>query len=256
MMNLLVHKYKAFKNNPPDSRKIFVLGCGRSGTHWLGYILAGHPNIHVTVEKKRIFNKVTAMALNPAEKKRLLKPLIKWYRFEHALVAPCHYADKSHPNIWLVEELALVFPNALFIGIQRNPYGTVSSMLKHRGVREWCERWQDFPVPNLFLGITRANVDNYKKLSLVGRCAMRWLSHSERMKQLQRRYPERVYVLQYEALIGNTQEELQRLQEFLKLSTPIPTLEVKHESLDKWRNNLSTEDCAEIEGVTGIQADT
>ena len=203
-MNLLVHKYKAFNKDHPDSNKIFVIGCGRSGTHWLGYILASHPKIHVTVEKQRIFNKVTAMALNASEKKRLVKPHIKWYRLEHAQVAPCHYADKSHPNIWLVDELASVFPNAFFIGIQREPYGTVSSMLKHKGVREWCERWKEFPVPNPFLGITNENVDNYKKMSLAGRCAMRWLSHREQIKQVKCKYPERIHVLEYEALFDKT----------------------------------------------------
>ena len=32
------------------SRPIFVIGTGRSGTHWIGYILAAHPDIRATIE--------------------------------------------------------------------------------------------------------------------------------------------------------------------------------------------------------------
>jgi hypothetical protein len=133
------------------------------------------------------------MALNLAKKKQLLTPLIRWYRFKHAQAAPRHYVDKSHPNIWLVEELAAVFPRSLFVGIQRDPYGAVSSMVKHKGVRTWCERWEGFPVPNRFLGITPANVETYRNLSLAGKCAMRWLSHAERMKEVNHKFSGRVY---------------------------------------------------------------
>ena len=250
-MSFLIHKYKAFKDIHPDSRKIFVIGCGRSGTHWVGNILSDHPDIRVTVEKKPIFDKVTAIAVNPSKMKRLLKPLIRWYRFEHALAAPRHYADKSHPNIWLVEELASVFPRSLFVGIQRDPYGTVSSMLKNKGVRMWCERWEDYPVPNRFLGITTANVETYRNLSLAGKCALRWLCHAERMKEVKKKVPERVHIIQYENLILNVQQELIRLQEFLGLSAPIPVPEVKRGSLDKWLSNLTEENCIDIERVTG-----
>ena|GEM_PF-6704601 len=48
----------------PDSSIIFIVGCGRSGTHWLGYILDAHPDIVATIEKRSIFRKVTAMALD------------------------------------------------------------------------------------------------------------------------------------------------------------------------------------------------
>ena len=250
-MNFLMHRYKAFMNVHPYSRKIFIIGCGRSGTHWLGYILSGHPDIRVTIEKKAVFARVTAMALDNSKIRRHLKPLIRRYRLEHALVSPRHYADKSHPNIWFVEELASVFHRAFFVGIQRGPYGTVSSMLKHKGVLSWYDRWEKFPVPNRFLGITPANIEAYRKLSLAGKCAMRWVSHAERMKEIKENFPERAHIIQYEKLILETQEELCRLQEFLGLSAPIPVPEVKAGSLDKWRSGLTAEDCADIERVTG-----
>ena len=247
-----MHRYKAFMNIHPYSRKIFIIGCGRSGTNWVGYILSEHPDIRVTIEKKAIFDKVTAIALDPSKMRRHLKPLIRRYRLEHALASPRHYADKSHPNIWLVEELSSVFHRALFIGIQREPYGTVSSMLKHEGVRAWCERWSDFPVPNKFLGVTSANIETYRNLSLAGKCAMRWLSHAERMEEIKEKLPERVYIIRYEKLVLETQEELLQLQKFLGLSAPIPVPDVKSGSIDKWQSILTAENRADIERVTGV----
>ena len=38
------------------SHKVFVIGSGRSGTHWVGYILEAHPDIHVTIETKPVFD--------------------------------------------------------------------------------------------------------------------------------------------------------------------------------------------------------
>src|SRR3546814_17425313 len=35
----------------PRSLKIFVLGTGRSGPHWLGDLMAAHPSIAAKVEK-------------------------------------------------------------------------------------------------------------------------------------------------------------------------------------------------------------
>jgi hypothetical protein len=69
------------------------------------------------------------------------------------------YLDKSHPNIWIADKIKEEFPEAKFVGIERNPFATVSSMLKHRGVMKWHRDWKSFPVPNRFLGID-GNISN------------------------------------------------------------------------------------------------
>jgi len=45
-------------------KKIFVVGTGRSGTHWLGYFLQLSSEIKVNIEKLPIFDMVTKAALN------------------------------------------------------------------------------------------------------------------------------------------------------------------------------------------------
>jgi hypothetical protein len=226
----------------PASRKIFVIGTGRSGTHWLGHILSGHPQIRVDFEKPPIFPWVTQIALDPSVKPRLLPKVLRQYRAEHALAAPRHYADKTHPTIWIADELALAFPEALFVGIKRSVHGTVASMLKHQGVMKWIHDWRSYPVPNRFLGIGPAEAADYEALSLAARCALRWRAHTEQLHRVAERLGDRCLLMDYEALQQETERELCRLGGFLELDTAIPVPEVR-------RTERSAEQIAEIDAI-------
>lgn len=148
--------------------------------------------------------------------------LIRAFQVEHKAVAPKHYADKSHPNIWHAEDLAAAPPDAIFLGIRRNPYATVASMLKHRGVFKWHARWRRFPVPNRFLGITPENRRNYANMPLPARCVLRWRSHIERLGSLRGPLGNRLLVVDYEDLIRHAETELAKMNGFLGLTTPSP----------------------------------
>lgn len=243
------------KGNNSNSNKIFVIGSGRSGTHWLGYLLEGHPEIDVSIEKPRIFTKVTKMALDSNTRPVLFPKLIELYNKEHKKVIPKYYADKSHPNIWLVEALSNIYPNAYFIGIQRNPYATVSSMLKHDGVLKWHDNWREFPLPNKFLGISESNANEYEKYPLAKKCALRWLAHKNRMSQLVKENKYNLHVVSYEKLINQTEKEIKKIEEFLGLTTNIPIPEVKKGSLNKWTDELSGDEINQIKEVVGNSPD-
>lgn len=237
---------------PDRGLKIFVVGTGRSGTHWLGQILQSHPDIHVTVEAPPIFTWATEMALDPRKKPDLLPRLVRQYEFEHRAVAPRHYADKSHPNIWQAEDLAARLPDAVFLGIQRNPFATVASMLQHPGVLAWHERWHAFPTPNRFLGITADNQADYASLPPAVKCALRWRSHALRMDELRAVLGGRLLIIRYEDLIVAGPREAARLTDFLRLSVPIPPPSANSGSLDRWRQELPAEVQRQIASVTGI----
>lgn len=245
-------------SHPDDasrSLKIFVIGTGRSGTHWLGHILESHPAIHVTIERPPIFSWATKMALDARRKRSLLPRLIRAYQLEHAAVAPKHYADKSHPNIWHAEDLAAALPESVFLGIRRSPYATVASMLKHPGVLQWHARWREFPVPNRFLGITQDMTHTYGDMPLAAKCAVRWRAHAERLEDLRVPLGRRLLVVHYEDLIRRPDDQCARLSDFLRLATPIPRPAIREESLDRWRTELSAEDQRLIADVTGITPD-
>ncbi|WP_081619707.1 sulfotransferase [Thioalkalivibrio sp. ALE12] len=223
----------------PRSRKIFVLGTGRSGTHWLGDIIGAHPDITANVENPPIFPWVTRMAIAPETEGRLYPKLVRRYCYEHAAVTPRHYLDKSHPNIWLAEQLARTFPEALFVAARRDAFGTVNSMLQHAGVMEWIHRWQEYPLPNRFLGIPQNHAETYAELPLEGKCAVRWRAHILQLAHLEKTLGPRLAVFDYDCLQDNTKVEMERMREFLSLNGSIPIPTVKRSSLERWRHELS-----------------
>jgi hypothetical protein len=246
-----VDRLRAPKPVQPGRKKLFVVGSGRSGTHFLGYILEPHPQVYATIEDPDIFDDVTAMALDPAREPELYPKLEDFYRREHGRHGDRHYLDKSHPNLWIAERLADSFPEAVFLGIQREPYGTVASMLKHAGVLVWHERWREFPVPNRFLGIGEREAETYDELPLAAKCALRWRAHEARMRELQQRLGDRIWVGSYEELLTDTRSQIDDLERFLGLEQPIPDPELRRESLDKWRTQLSEQDIEAVASVVG-----
>lgn len=238
------------------TRPVFVIGTGRSGTHWLGYSLGNHPGVSATVEASPMFDLATSMALNPALEPELFGRLVRAYKWQLLKAAPRLYMDKTHPNIWIAEKLKKTFPDALFVGIERNPYATVASMMKHSGVLAWHKRWREFPVPNRFLGITPEIAGTYDDIPLVSQCAMRWLAHHNRIKELKNTLGDDFLVISYESFAHDTVNTINNLKQFLGLQEAIPVPEVKLESLNKWRDQLSAAELVDIQNIVGFSAES
>lgn len=228
---------------------VFIIGTGRAGTHWLAESLAGHPQLAVTLEVPPRFPWSTAMALDPGQQPRLLPRLIRNYRFAARRWAPRRLVDKSHPNIWLAEALLAAFPQAAFLAIQREVYATVASMIRLAPVKAWHNRWRQYPIPNLFLGISSATARRYDSLTLPEQCSLRWLAHRDRLRQLEPVLGERLLVIAYETLMDDTRTTLDRVAERLQLSTPVALPPVHTESRSKWRSLLGDDDTARIDAL-------
>ncbi|NER80821.1 MAG: sulfotransferase [Leptolyngbya sp. SIO1D8] len=237
------------------TRPIFVIGTGRSGTHWLGYSLGDHPEVRATIEAQPMFHLSRRMALNPDLESIFLGGLIAAYRWQLLKSSSRLYLDKSHPNIWIAEKLKKFFPKALFVGIERNPYATVASMMKHDGVAAWHRRWREFPIPNRFLGITPELINFYDKIPFAAQCSMRWVAHHKRIQELLNVLGDDLLVISYESFAHNTEQTIHELQQFLGLQQPIPIPDVKTESLDKWKTQLSDKEVRQIEKVVGFAPD-
>ena len=237
---------------PQGPYKIFVVGSGRSGTHWLGYILDSYPSIFATVEKKPIFPWVVEMAQHPETEALLFPKLVRRYRAEHRAVLPRHYVDKSHPNLWLAEKLAAEFSEARFIAIGRRLECTVASMLKHDGVRRWVEIWDQDPRPNRFLGVTEALIPTYRAMSIPARCAVRVVAHFAEIERLRGVLGRRMHVIRYEDIYTAPQAEFDRISAFLGLQTPTGVPMPNDQSRSKWQNQLTQSDRADIAAVAGM----
>lgn len=236
----------------PSHGPVFVIGTGRSGTHWLGYSLGDHPEVRATVEAQPMFRVSTKIALDASLERPLLRILILAYRWQILRSASRLYLDKSHPNIWIAEKLKAAFPSARFVGIERNPYATVASMMRHRGVSAWHRRWREFPMPNRFLGISAEEAEEYDSIPFPSKCAKRWLAHHERLNELKETLGDDLHVITYEEFAHDTPGVLHDLQGFLKLTQPIPIPEVKTESLHRWEAQLQDREVGQIRDVVGF----
>ncbi|NVK53869.1 MAG: sulfotransferase [Flavobacteriaceae bacterium] len=224
--------------------KIFyIVGSGRSGTHWLLSAFESNPNIKIVPETYPLFQIITKSAQNQIFKKSFYWIVLSYYRIKMSFTSS-DIVDKSHPNLWNAESINRCIKNSYFIGIYRDPHATISSMLLHSGVLRWVKNWKFSDGLNRFLGITENNIEEYESYSIERKCFTRWLATYLELYNLKNQMHEKVYLISYEDLFENSDDEIEKLKIFtgLKLEKPIIDLNVK----DKWRNNLNETQITEI----------
>ena len=237
----------------PDQsiRILFVIGTGRSGTHFLTKCLIGHKQITDLMdgrENPRVFSLVTEAAVEERCTSRNLQIAAGRYAKLARTASPAWLVDQSHPNIWHAEYWADVFPASRFVGIIRNPYGVVASMLLHKGVRRWVEKWEDYPVPNKFLGIRAENVDEYRRMTIAERCALRWAAHYKRMQQLRGMLGDRLHVVSFETLCQMPHTELSKVAHLAGIEAGFNLPEIDRATLTKYRSMAP----ADMRAVTSV----
>jgi hypothetical protein len=193
----------------------------------MGDLLGTHPAIRSFVEPRPVFDLVTSLAIDPRQDESVWDRIFCEYDRLFALAQPWHFADKTHPLLWIAEKVAGRYDDGLWIAMLRDVEPTVASMLRHRGVRRWCEQWEQYPVPNRFLGITEANRRWYRDASLLERCVARWWAHRNEIVRLTPVLGHRMLTVTYSA-----------------------------ESLLKWKNDLSDDDVALIHDTLTFLAET
>ncbi len=227
-------------------RRIFVVGTGRSGTNWMGEILATHPDIVSFLEPRPVFDLVTSVAVGEQSRATAFPRIFAEYDRLFTASEPFHCADKTHTALWIVDALSAHYPEARFVAMNREVEATVASMMKHAGVRRWCEQWERYPTPNPFLGIVESSRSWYEQSSTLERCVARWSSHHEEICRLQGRLGDRMLQVEYESLVVRPEEQLPRLQHFIGLKKQFPPTRPRHQSLHKWKAHFSLEDLERI----------
>lgn len=200
-----------------------------------------------------MFRWATRIAVNSQEHRRLFPRLVLAYKVQAAWSAPRRYADKSHPNLWLAEALSIAFPRSVFLGVERDPFATVASMIRHKGVRSWHSSWQNLPIPNRFLGITEETAKSYDSLSLATQCALRCKAHHDELQRLKSALRDRMKVISYEVLTTKLDAELQNIEMFLGLEQRLVSPPVQSESMDRWLSDLSNDEISDIKAVVGFE---
>jgi len=209
------------------AQKIFIVGCGRSGTHWLGRIITSNPVCAGTVtdvDKKEgslivlIRNWCEQGIYYPNKLDSVLPKIYHAYNKYQRKYYPRHYADKTHGAIWIADSLLYMFPHARFIGIERNALPTITSLI-HRNssmrTRRSGNRWKKFSIPTGPSGITHTIAEYYHRLSMYERATLVWIAHRAKMEQMKRMIKDQLLVVSYEKLIRDLPNQLRLISNFL-----------------------------------------
>jgi hypothetical protein len=238
------HKF----NKHPVRTGVFVLGTGRSGTHFLTKCLISHPDLTDLTsgrENPFVFKDVVDIALNNCQNTDKSNRIVEKYQYLMKVAAPRGFVDQSHPNIWLADVIAQAIEQARFIGIIRDPFSVTYSTTQHSGVRNRFGKWQAYPVPNPFLGIDQANKDHYDSLSIAAKSGLRWISHARRLGELKQILKDRLLVIQYEDLCLHGDEVMKRIARFLGITKEFSMPQVTTVSLYK-KNSLMENDTKDV----------
>jgi hypothetical protein len=226
--------FRLFQRKP---KPVYIIGSGRSGTHLLARAFENRPDATVLIEDSRIFGLVSNYTTGFNRKTIQFNDIVRKYRQLLAPLKTSLLVDKSHPNIWICEPLIEAFPSAQFIGIHRGILATVNSMLQHPGIMKWYTRL-DLHTVNPFLGITPENVHQFAQWPAEVQCACRVISHKMELDRLQKQFPKKVCVVDYNDFYTQQETTLKRLTKFLQLKTPLQLESLHADGLDKWKTEL------------------
>lgn len=236
---------------------IFVVGTGRSGTHFTVRLLNGFEHARDPLNGKEA-PEILADVAQAAIHHRLPSQATAQYYRKHLQEGSGVFLDQHHPNLFSARHWAAMFPGAVFLHPQRPAYQVVASMLRHKGVMSWykyARNWRQrtinrLPYPNRFLGLDRFG--DMRALPPHLLCAHRVIAHRRAFEGLVGDMNGALRGVNYEALISDplaefsrvfTADEIATLGHFTLVEKPNPV------SLHKYRDVLSEEQVAEIEAL-------
>jgi len=234
-----------------SARYAFVVGTGRSGTHFLARVLGTHPRVTDPFggeEDRALLLRATEAALDG----RTRLPARNLWRYRRAGLKArgLTYLDQHHPNLFFVPDIARRLRGARFVALWRDDVAVVASMLNHEGARDagvrvWFETAARRPWPNPFLG--PVDLATFEAMSLVEKCALRAVAHKTAMHRLRGR--EDVRIQPFDALVADVEGAAAAI--FAHLGLPFAPTGVRADpaTLTKWRDTLNDDEAAAVRAV-------
>ena len=184
-----------------NSRPVFIVGMPRSGTSLVEQILASHSEVHGAGELAQLADLVSSLSLYQSsglpQDAGKLKTLENAYRkflrdLNHGNKQ--WVVDKMPTNFRWIGFILAAFPDAKVIRVNRNPRAVCWSIF-------CCY----FPAKGMAYSADLEDIARY------------YLLYEDLMDFWHRRFPGKVYELQYESLTENQEQESRRLIEYLDL---------------------------------------
>ena len=182
-----------------NSRPVFIVGMPRSGTSLVEQILASHSEVHGAGE----LTQLTELMLSLYQSSGLPQDAGKLKTLENAyrkFLRNLNHGnkqwvvDKMPTNFRWIGFILAAFPDAKVIRVNRNPRAVC-----------WSIFCRYFPAKGMAYSADLEDIARY------------YLLYEDLMDFWHRRFPGKVYELQYESLTENQEQESRRLIEYLDL---------------------------------------
>lgn len=233
-------------------KNIFIIGTGRSGTHFLCRSLLGFENVEdyqSGQENHDIRIQLTKLAI---KHQKLTDNIIEYYE---SMILKAEndnkiFLDQLHTNLFHVDQLIDLFPNSLFLATERPKEQIVASMLNHGGVRKWfkyCLKHRDVAFPNRFLGIGTREELQSTPIHLL--CSKRVDAHVIETQRIKEKYPENIKIVKFSEMVQGQELYFKNLftkEELILLGNYNHKEIANLDTLDKFKRTLNTNQLKEI----------
>lgn len=220
-------------------KPIFVIGCPCSGTTLLWNILKSNPNISgPEIEGQDLEGMPSSMTHhlgkstfmlwaingnpywlddgNPKDKEKIIEVYSKY------LEPGKRFCDKSPAHTARVRGIQANFPDSYFVGIVRDPYATVPSIMARR---EYDERYPDMKGLN----------------TKIDQAANQW-SLANTMLLAHEKGLNKIKIVKYEDLVSDPSGSMGQIALFLELENEFTVPEIKPDTNEKRIKGLSRPD--------------
>jgi hypothetical protein len=228
-----------------EERLVFVVGCPRSGTTFLGRAIGGLPGF---VDFGEVTPWKAALPSSPsaAELRRILERVRRL-----GLAWGLRGVEQTPETAHVIGAALEAYPEALAVHAVRDGRDVVCSLLE----RGWLnsDRGGTDDAGLSYGAAARFWVEperreEFERTSDAGRCAWAWRRYVEAARMVET--PERMLEVRYEGLAG----EADRLAEFLDAnvtSTHRVLDGFRDSSIGRWRRDLTPEQIADVEAEAG-----
>ena len=196
---------KKIKNNNSDiNQPIFILGMPRSGTTLIEQILSSHSSIYGGGELDFLYDSINLTNWEDNElNKSDINKIRENYLYELNKISNYKYiTDKMPLNFQWIGFIVCAFPNSKIINVKRDPAATC-----------WSNYKTNFSKNGMAFTFNQIDVAKYYQL------------YEDLMKFWHKKFPKKIYELNYEKLTENQEEEEKKLFNYLNLNWEDSVLE-------------------------------
>jgi hypothetical protein len=280
-------------NGRKVQQPVFVLSAPHSGAELVGSALKRSPGFHVTIGQDAVQGVVNAFARSPSIQRgradaaaTVLRDAFAqaWRITPHGCLtcspvcrqagqvsgpASCvaereivRYGDASPDLMYCATALVAAFPDARLVQVVRDGRDVVAAMLADPQALGWFKAGVaniETEFPNPILGVeTEQDRDLWPRLSIVGKCAMRWRGSVRAMARLRAVLSaDQLTTLRYENVVGQPAAAAATMSGFV--GGTVGRAELPAGPRDDqgalepgcWRRLLTSAQLAEIESVAG-----